>query len=113
MFEFCYGDLDLAHRYEEVPVTKPDFAKHYHDFYELLYFASGECDFVMEDVRCRLGAGDVVSYCPANITTSITAHRPTDRPARAGRSNSATPPFPRSSFHGSAKRISSTPYPTA
>ncbi len=64
MFEFCYGDLDLAHRYEEVPVTKPDFAKHYHDFYELLYFASGECDFVMEDVRCRLGAGDVVFILP-------------------------------------------------
>ena len=47
MFEFRYADLDLAHRYEEVPVTKPDFAKHYHDFYELLYFVSGECEFVM------------------------------------------------------------------
>ena len=64
MFEFRYADLDLAHRYEEVPVTKPDFAKHYHDFYELLYFVSGECEFVMEDVRCRFGAGDVVFIMP-------------------------------------------------
>lgn len=64
MFVFRYADLDLAHRYEEVPVTKPDFAKHYHDFYELLYFVSGECEFVMEDVRCRFGAGDVVFIMP-------------------------------------------------
>ena len=45
MFEFSYGELDLAHRYEEAPETKPDFAKHYHDFYELLYFAAGEREF--------------------------------------------------------------------
>lgn len=64
MFEFRYKELDLAHRFEEAPETKPDFAKHYHDFYELLYFASGECEFVMEDVRCRLGAGDVVFILP-------------------------------------------------
>ena len=64
MFEFCYDLLDLAHRYEKSPETKPDFAKHYHDFYELLYFASGECEFVMEDVRCRFYAGDVVFILP-------------------------------------------------
>ena len=64
MFEFSYGELDLAHRYEETPETKPDFAKHYHDFYELLYFAAGECEFVMEDVHCRLTAGDVVFILP-------------------------------------------------
>ena len=64
MFEFRYKELDLAHRFEEAPETKPDFAKHYHDFYELLYFASGECEFVMEDVRCRFGAGDVVFIMP-------------------------------------------------
>ncbi len=64
MFEFCYDLLDLAHRYEKTPKTKPDFAKHYHDFYEILYFAEGECEFVMEDVRCRFTAGDVVFILP-------------------------------------------------
>lgn len=64
MFEFRYKDLDLAHRYEKTPETKPDFAKHYHDFYELLYFASGECEFVMEDVRCRFASGDIVFILP-------------------------------------------------
>lgn len=113
MFEFCYGDLDLAHRYEEVPVTKPDFAKHYHDFYELLYFASGECDFVMEDVRCRLGAGDVVFILPGEHHYLDYGTSPDRPPCESWSLKFGDAAFPRSSFHGSAKRISSTPYPTA
>ncbi len=64
MFEFAYKYIELAHRYEAAPITKPDFAQHYHDFYELLYFVRGECDFVMEETGCRLGAGDIIFILP-------------------------------------------------
>ena len=64
MFVFAYNGIELAHRYEASPVTKPDFARHYHDFYEMLYFVRGECDFVMEETGCKLKAGDVIFILP-------------------------------------------------
>ncbi len=64
MFKYVSEDLDFAHKFDESPRPAPDYEKHYHDFFELLYFVRGNVDFTVEDRIYRLHPGDIVFIQP-------------------------------------------------
>ncbi len=64
MFRYVSEDLDFAHKFDKNPHPAPDYEKHYHDFFELLYFVRGQVDFTVEDRIYRLHPGDIVFIQP-------------------------------------------------
>ncbi len=64
MFSFVSNGLDFAHKLDTCASTSPDYSKHYHDFFEILYFVQGHADFTVEDIRCKMHSGDIVFIQP-------------------------------------------------
>lgn len=64
MFKFASEDLDFAHKLDVSAEPSPDYSKHYHDFFEILYFVKGNADFTVEDMSCKLHPGDIVFIQP-------------------------------------------------
>ncbi len=64
MFGYIIDGMDFAHKYDERPALSPDYEKHYHDFFEILYFVKGDADFTVEDSVYKLHSGDIVFIQP-------------------------------------------------
>ncbi|HEY8424084.1 MAG TPA: AraC family transcriptional regulator [Clostridia bacterium] len=64
MFSFVYNNLDIAHKLDSSPQASPDYAKHYHDFYELYYFISGKAVFTVEEEKQVMKFGDILLIQP-------------------------------------------------
>ncbi len=64
MFAYKKDGIDFAHKYDEHPAPAPDYEKHYHDFFEILYFVQGDADFTVEDSVYKLHSGDIVFIQP-------------------------------------------------
>lgn len=64
MFSFVYNNLDIAHKLDSSPQASPDYAKHYHDFYELYFFISGKAVYTVEDEKQAMKFGDILLIQP-------------------------------------------------
>ncbi|HHW89568.1 MAG TPA: AraC family transcriptional regulator [Clostridiales bacterium] len=64
MFKYVYNDLDVAHKYDRVPKPSPEYAKHYHDFYEMFYFVKGKAFFTVEEEKQVMSFGDILLIQP-------------------------------------------------
>lgn len=64
MFSYVTDALDFAHKFDKRPQPAPDYEKHYHDFFEILYFVSGDANFTVEDRIYKLHPGDIVFIQP-------------------------------------------------
>ena len=64
MFSYVTDALDFAHKFDKRPQPAPDYEKHYHDFFEILYFVSGDANFTVEDRIYKLRPGDIVFIQP-------------------------------------------------
>ena len=64
MFNFVYDDIDFAHKYNEHYSPSPDWDRHFHDFYEMYFFISGDADYTVEEERHDLVPGDALLIQP-------------------------------------------------
>lgn len=64
MFKFESKTLDFAHKFDKTPRPAPDYEKHHHEFFEILYFVQGDATFTVEDRTYDLEPGDVVFIQP-------------------------------------------------
>ncbi len=66
MFKFTWKEMDLSHKYDEVPSVSSDkeFTKHYHNFYEIFYFISGTAMYTVENEKRPLNPGDALIIKP-------------------------------------------------
>lgn len=63
---FSYNKDGLyAHRTLTVKPENEDFSVHAHDMFEIFYFISGECKFVVEGNEYNLNPGDILVMRPA------------------------------------------------
>ena len=58
-------DFEIDH-YKDA--SYPPIASHYHEFYEIYLFVSGNADFVVHDKMFRLKPGDLLIIPPALCT---------------------------------------------
>lgn len=64
MFNYLYKDLDIAHKYDILPVPSPDYKKHYHDFYEIFFLVKGNVTFTVENEIKKLEENDILLIQP-------------------------------------------------
>ena len=64
MFSYVYKDLDIAHKFDVAPVLSSDYAKHYHDYYEIYFFVKGNVFYTVEGERRQLKPGDILLISP-------------------------------------------------
>lgn len=64
MFSYIYKDLDFAHKYDEKPSASPDYEKHYHDYYEIYFFISGNVYYTVEEEKKKLQHGNILFIQP-------------------------------------------------
>lgn len=69
MFKFAFRNMDLSHKYDEVPSASSDkeFQKHYHNFYEIFYFISGTAMYTVEKEKRVLHLGDALIIKPGEF----------------------------------------------
>lgn len=65
-FKYVYSDLYYAHKLSEPAVWTPSFADHYHTVFELVYFISGDAEFIVENKRYPLSPGDLILVNPGS-----------------------------------------------
>lgn len=63
-FKYNYIDLYYSHKADEPAVQTPSFVDHYHTVYEMIYFLSGDAEFIIEDKRYPLKTGDLILVPP-------------------------------------------------
>lgn len=64
MFSYTYRSIDFAHKLDKTPKAAPDFEEHFHDFYELFFFISGNALYHVEEEYHLLTHGDVLLIQP-------------------------------------------------
>lgn len=62
MFRYSSNDLTCCYKIDEVPIN--DCPMHTHDFYEIYYFVSGECTYLVEGTLYNLKPGDIMIMRP-------------------------------------------------
>lgn len=64
MFSYVYKDIDIAHKFDRIPVMLVDYSKHYHDFYEIYYFVRGNAIYTVEDEKMLLQPNNIIFIQP-------------------------------------------------
>ena len=62
MFKYYSDDINCWHRVDETPIN--NCPMHTHDFYEIYYFVSGECSYLVEGTLYSLKPGDIMIMRP-------------------------------------------------
>lgn len=66
LFKYFYSDLYYAHKVDEPAYWSPDYCDHFHTVFEIVYFISGDAEFIIEDKRYPLKSGDLMLIRPGS-----------------------------------------------
>ena len=70
--EMVYPEFEIHHRKDDLNNYRPDEAEkaiqlHYHDFYEVYYFISGNVTYLVENKTYHLSPGDILFMSPLEL----------------------------------------------
>ncbi|MEG2001980.1 MAG: AraC family transcriptional regulator [Clostridia bacterium] len=59
-----FENLTVSHKIDEQAIMNDEFKEHFHTFFEILYFISGDLDYVIENKRFKMSPFDIVIMKP-------------------------------------------------
>jgi AraC-like DNA-binding protein len=80
LFQYHFSDLYYSHKRDEIAPWSETFADHFHTLYEMIYFISGDAEFIVEDRRYALKSGDLIFVNPgAHHNVHLLSSKPYER----------------------------------
>lgn len=66
IFKFIYSDLYYAHKLDDPALWSSSYYDHFHTVFEIVYFISGDAEFIIENKRYPLKSGDMMIIRPGS-----------------------------------------------
>ena len=63
-FKYSYSDLYYAHKIDSPALWMSSYTDHFHTVYEIVFFISGNAEFIVEDKRYALNPGSLIIVAP-------------------------------------------------